>query len=118
MKEVRIVAATGMLGTGFLEETTEEGVAMKPMPSVRLWHDGSRALLSGSRRVHASKKAVKRDLRLMILCGIEVGDPGSGRVRGDGGRQAPRRLDGGDRKGNRQGRKSPFQARRHPGRTG
>ena len=68
MNEVRILAATGMLGSGFLEKSFFNGVSLKP--HVIACDSGSTdagpAHLGGN-IPYFSREAIKRDFRLMLL---------------------------------------------------
>lgn len=76
MKPVSIVAATGMLGTGFLESSLREAIRRG---AVAIGCDagssdpGPRFL--GSGELSRSRDALKRDLALMIRVGREAGIP-------------------------------------------
>lgn len=72
MTEVRILAASGMLGTGFLEESLRLGLAMKPhMIGVDAGStdSGPTDLATGSCRY--SEDSYRRDLRLLLAAAIE-----------------------------------------------
>jgi hypothetical protein len=70
MTEIRALAATGMLGTGFSEASLDR--AMEARPHFIGCDAGSSdpgPYCLGSGRVQASRAATKRDLRLMLLAG-------------------------------------------------
>ncbi|HET7629381.1 MAG TPA: acyclic terpene utilization AtuA family protein [Bacillales bacterium] len=76
MKEVKVLAATGLLGTGFLEASFER--AMKLKPDVIGCDAGSTdpgPYYLGAGIPMSSREAVKRDLRIMISGGIKYGIP-------------------------------------------
>lgn len=92
MVEVRVVAATGMLGSGFLESSFARSIDLKPdvIACDAGSSDGGPAYL-GTGAPYFSKEATKRDLRLMLLgrqragrdvpmivgsCGFAGGDAG------------------------------------------
>ncbi len=90
MTEVRVLSATGMLGSGFMESSFERGVSLKPQVIACDGGstDGGPGYLGGSDR-YFSKEATKRDLRLMLAgrdrldvpliigsCGMAGGDSG------------------------------------------
>jgi hypothetical protein len=69
-EEVRVLAATGMLGTGFAETSLDLG--MQRQPHVIGCDAGSTdpgPFYLGSGRMQASRAAVKRDLRLILRAG-------------------------------------------------
>jgi hypothetical protein len=68
MVEVRVIAATGMLGSGLLESSFMRGIALAPhvIACDAGSSDGGPAYL-GSGATYFSKEATKRDLRLMLL---------------------------------------------------
>ncbi len=87
--EMRILAPTGVLGSGFLQSSFEEGLRRNPhfIGSDAGSTDAGPAPL-GTGRPSFSSKAVRRDLRLMLLgarrkgiplligsCGTAGGDP-------------------------------------------
>lgn len=83
MAECRALAATGMLGTGFLESSLEQALEWDPHfigSDAGSTDGGPRSLGSGPR---TSKDATKRDLRLMLKAGrrkkipVLVGTAGS-----------------------------------------
>ncbi|MET3506213.1 acyclic terpene utilization AtuA family protein [Halalkalibacter oceani] len=72
MKEVRVVAATGMLGSGFSEESLQK--ALSQNPDVIGCDAGSTdpgPYYLGAGMPMSSREAVKRDLRLMIRGGLQ-----------------------------------------------
>jgi hypothetical protein len=92
MVEVRVIAATGMLGSGFLECSFTSGIDLEPdvIACDAGSSDGGPAYL-GTGAPYFSKEATKRDLRLMLLgrqragtavpmvvgsCGFAGGDAG------------------------------------------
>lgn len=75
-KEVCVLAATGMLGTGFAEESFKRALTMKP--DVIGCDAGSTdpgPYYLGSGTPMSSRDAVKRDLKLMILAGLNLNIP-------------------------------------------
>ena len=68
MPEVRILAPTGVIGSGFLESSFERGVSLKPhvIASDAGSTDSGPAFL-GTGSPHFSREGTKRDLRLMLL---------------------------------------------------
>jgi hypothetical protein len=75
-KEVCILAASGMLGSGFLEDTFKRALAMKPDVigcDAGSCDPGPYYLGAGVSR--ASRAAVKRDLRLIVHGGLDNGIP-------------------------------------------
>lgn len=90
MKEVRVLAATGMLGSGFMESSFERGLSLSPhvIACDAGSTDGGPAHL-GMGKPYFSKEATRRDLRLMLAgrgrirvpliigsCGFAGGDDG------------------------------------------
>lgn len=90
MTEVRVLSATGMLGSGFMESSFERGIALKPHV---IGCDGGSTdpgpAHLGSGEPFFSREATKRDLRLMLKgrsaldvplivgsCGMAGGDAG------------------------------------------
>lgn len=76
MKEVRVLSATGMLGSGFKEETIERAMALKPHfigADAGSTDPGPHYLGSGDSMFASA--AYKRDLRLMLLAGRRAGIP-------------------------------------------
>src|SRR5919201_3356810 len=74
--EVRVLAATGMLGTGFAEASLE--LAMQHQPHVIGCDAGSTdpgPFYLGSGRMQASRAAVKRDLQLILRAGRAANIP-------------------------------------------
>ncbi|HEV2009157.1 MAG TPA: hypothetical protein VGQ88_10590, partial [Burkholderiales bacterium] len=68
MNEIRILSATGMLGSGFREETLKRAMALKPDfigADSGSTDPGPHYL--GSSDTHFSDSAYKRDLRLMLI---------------------------------------------------
>jgi len=90
MKEVKVLSATGMLGSGFMESSFERGISLKPdvIGCDGGSTDGGPAYLGAGER-YFSKEATKRDVRLMMAgrdkldvpliigsCGMAGGDSG------------------------------------------
>jgi hypothetical protein len=76
MREIRAVAATGMLGTGFSRESLDR--AMEARPHFIGCDAGSSdpgPYYLGSGRAQPSRAASKRDIRLMLLAGRAAGVP-------------------------------------------
>lgn len=76
MKEVRVLSATGMLGSGFKEDTIRRAMALKPHfigADSGSTDPGPHYLGSGDSMF--SSAAYKRDLRLMLLAGQSAGIP-------------------------------------------
>jgi len=68
MKEIRVLSATGMLGSGFREETMQRGMALKPDfigVDSGSTDPGPYYLATGD--THFSDSAYKRDWRLILL---------------------------------------------------
>lgn len=76
MTEIRVIAATGMLGSGFLESSFARGIALNPhvIACDAGSSDGGPAYLGGG-QFFFSKEATKRDLRLMLLGRDRIGVP-------------------------------------------
>lgn len=90
MPEVRVLSASGQIGSGFLESSFERGISLKP--HVIACDGGSTdagPAHLGSGKPHFSQEGTKRDLRLMLLgrdkikvpliigsCGFGGGDAG------------------------------------------
>lgn len=75
-KEIRILAATGSVGTGFQEASFEEGLRRKPhFIGCDAGSTDSGPALLGAGRTGYSRSAIKRDLRLMIKGGQKNGIP-------------------------------------------
>lgn len=68
MTEIRVLAATGMLGSGFLETSFARGISLKPhvIACDAGSTDAGPAHLGGD-MPYFSREAIKRDLRLMLL---------------------------------------------------
>ena len=96
MTEVRVLSASGQLGSGFLESSFERGVSLFPhvIACDAGSTDGGPAYL-GSGKPHFSREGTKRDLRLMLQgrdrlnvpmivgsCGFGGGDAGVEWMRG------------------------------------
>ncbi len=70
MKEIRILSATGMLGSGFREETLKRAMTLKPhFIGADSGSTDPGPYYLGSSDVNFSDSANKRDLRLMLLAG-------------------------------------------------
>ena len=70
MKEIRLVSATGMLGSGFREETLRRAMALKPdMIGADSGSTDPGPHYLGSSDTHFSDSAYKRDLQLMLRAG-------------------------------------------------
>ena len=68
MKEIRILSATGILGSGFREETLKRAMTLKPdFIGADSGSTDPGPYYLGSSDSNFSDKANKRDLRLMIL---------------------------------------------------
>ncbi len=68
MSEIRVLSATGMLGSGFREETLQRGMALRPdFIGVDSGSTDAGPYYLGSGETHFSDSAYQRDLRL-ILC--------------------------------------------------
>jgi len=68
MNEIRILSATGMLGSGFREETLRRAMALKPdFIGVDSGSTDPGPHYLGSSDTHFSDSAYKRDLRLMLI---------------------------------------------------
>jgi hypothetical protein len=70
MKEIRILSATGILGSGLREETLKRAMTLEPDflgADSGSTHPGPHYL--GSAETFFSDSACKRDLRLMLLAG-------------------------------------------------
>src|SRR6185436_11649020 len=76
MTEVRVLSATGMLGSGFLESSFARGVALRPhvIACDAGSTDGGPAYL-GAGMPFFSPEAVGRDLRLMLRGALQLGVP-------------------------------------------
>lgn len=76
MKEVRALAATGMVGTGFAESTFDRAMEAKPdFIGCDAGSSDPGPYYLGSGKAQASRAASKRDLRLMIRAGRSAGIP-------------------------------------------
>ena len=68
MNEIRVLSATGMLGSGFREETLQRGMALRPdFIGVDSGSTDPGPHYLGSGETHFSESAYKRDLRLILL---------------------------------------------------
>jgi hypothetical protein len=76
MAEVRVLSATGMLGSGFLESSFARGIALRPhvIACDAGSTDGGPAYL-GAGMPYFSPEAVGRDLRLMLRGALQLGVP-------------------------------------------
>lgn len=76
MREVRILSASGQIGSGFLESSFARGLSLKP--HVIACDGGSTdagPYYLGSGKPHFSREGTRRDLRLMIRGGLQLGVP-------------------------------------------
>ena len=76
MDEIRVLAPTGMLGSGYFEQSLLRGMEWAPhfiACDAGSTDGGPDALASG--KCHFSKAAVKRDIRLMLLGARRAGIP-------------------------------------------
>src|SRR5215475_14242983 len=76
MTEVRVLSASGQIGSGFLESSLERGISLKP--HVIACDGGSTdagPAHLGSGKPHFSREGTKRDLRLMLRGGVKLGAP-------------------------------------------
>lgn len=76
MTEVRVLSASGQIGSGFLESSFERGISLKP--HVIACDGGSTDAGPshlGSGEPHFSREGTKRDLRLMLLGRAKVNAP-------------------------------------------
>src|ERR1700730_14486839 len=68
MAEVRVLSASGQIGSGFLESSFERGISLEPHV---IACDGGATDAGppnlGSGKPHFSREGTKRDLRLMLL---------------------------------------------------
>ncbi len=70
MSEIRILSATGMLGSGFREETLQRAMALRPdFIGADSGSTDPGPYYLGSGETHFSDAAYKRDLRLMLIAG-------------------------------------------------
>jgi hypothetical protein len=68
MSEIRILSATGMLGSGFREDTLQRAMALRPdFIGVDSGSTDPGPYYLGSGETHFSDSAYKRDLRLMLI---------------------------------------------------
>ena len=68
MNEIRILSATGMLGSGFREDTLQRAMALRPdFIGVDSGSTDPGPYYLGSGETHFSDSAYKRDLRLMLI---------------------------------------------------
>lgn len=76
MTEIRVLSATGMLGSGFLESSFARGIALRPhvIACDAGSTDGGPAYL-GAGMPYFSPEAVARDLRLMLRGALQLGVP-------------------------------------------
>ncbi len=76
MREIRMLAATGMLGTGFLESTLHRAMDLHPhFIGCDAGSTDPGPYYLGSGLSQTSRAATKRDLRLMLLAGRAAGIP-------------------------------------------
>lgn len=76
MTEVRVLSASGQIGSGFLETSFARGVSLRP--DVIACDGGSTdagPVHLGSGRPHFSREGTKRDLRLMMTAGAALRVP-------------------------------------------
>jgi ribosome modulation factor len=76
MTEVRVLSASGQIGSGFLESSLERGISLKP--HVIACDGGSTdagPAHLGSGKPHFSREGTKRDLRLMLRGGVKLDVP-------------------------------------------
>ena len=76
MDEIRALSATGMLGSGYLEESLKKAMEWEPhfiAADAGSTDGGPDALATG--KCHFSRPAVKRDIRLMLQAGRKAGVP-------------------------------------------
>ena len=76
MHEIRALSATGMLGSGYLEQSLKRAMEWEPhfiAADAGSTDGGPDALATG--RCHFSRPAVKRDIRLMLQAGRHAGVP-------------------------------------------
>ena len=76
MEEIRALAPTGMLGSGYYEESLLKGMEWEPdfiACDAGSTDGGPDALATG--KCHFSRTAVKRDIRLMLLAARRAGIP-------------------------------------------
>lgn len=76
MLEVQVLAATGVIGSGFLESSFERGISLKPhVIACDAGSTDSGPAFLGSGSPHFSREGTKRDLRLMLLGRRRLGVP-------------------------------------------
>ena len=76
MPEVRILAPTGVIGSGFIESSFERGVSLKPhVIACDAGSTDSGPAFLGTGSPHFSREGTKRDLRLMLLGRGRLGVP-------------------------------------------
>jgi len=76
VKEIKALAATGMLGSGFKEESLKKGLSWNPdFIGCDAGSTDSGPYYLGSGKMHFSRDAIKRDLRLILLGAISSGIP-------------------------------------------
>jgi len=74
--EIRVLSASGQIGSGFLESSFARGISLKP--HVIACDGGSTdagPYHLGSGKPHFSRPGVKRDMRLMMLGRSQLGVP-------------------------------------------
>ena len=76
MSEVRVLSASGQIGSGFMESSFERGISLEPhvIACDGGSTDGGPAYL-GSGKAHFSRQGVKRDLRIMLKGRDRLGVP-------------------------------------------
>jgi hypothetical protein len=76
MPEVRILAPTGVIGSGFLESSFERGLSLKPhVIACDAGSTDSGPAFLGTGDPHFSREGTKRDLHLMLLGRERLGVP-------------------------------------------
>ena len=76
MTEVRVLSASGQIGSGFMESSFERGISLEPhvIACDGDSTDGGPAYL-GSGKAHFSRQGIKRDLRIMLKGRDRLGVP-------------------------------------------
>jgi hypothetical protein len=76
VKEIKALAASGMLGSGFKEESLRKGLSWGPdFIGCDAGSTDSGPYYLGSGKMHFSRDALRRDLRLILLGAISSGIP-------------------------------------------
>jgi hypothetical protein len=76
MVEIRVLSATGMLGSGFLESSFDRGLALAPhVVACDAGSTDAGPAYLGAGQAYFSPEAVGRDLRLMLRGALRVGAP-------------------------------------------